>query len=123
MKTISLGAYKVALRCRTDQLQLLVTERGDDVLKACLSPSPEHPRALLTLLEGLALWQGAPIYAAASVDENAQTCFEQVFYGDGGLLGPASPLVTFEFRADNVRPRRLRGLGDFRQLRLLGGAW
>jgi hypothetical protein len=123
MTTIPMGPYKVALRCRTNQLQLLVTEMGDDVLKACLSPGPEHPRALLTLLEGLALWQGAPLCAAVSVDEDARACFEQVFYGDGGLLGPSSPMVSIEFRADNVRPRRLRGLGDFRQLRLLGGAW
>ncbi len=117
------GTYKVALRCRTEGLQLLVTDMGDDVLKARLSPSPAHPRALVTLLEGLALWQGTTLAVAVSADENAQACFERVFYGDGGLFSPESPLVDIEHRLDNRRPRRLRGLGDFRQLRLNGGAW
>lgn len=116
------GNYKVAMRCRTDLLQLLVTDMGDDVLKTRLSTNPAHPRALLTLLEGLALWQGAPLCVAVSVDEHAGACFEQTFYGDG-LFGPESPLVRFEHRLDNRRPRRLRGLGDFRQLRLIGGGW
>ena len=117
------GTYKAALRCQTEGLQVLVTEMGDDVLKARLSPTPAHPRALVTLLEGLALWQGTTLAVAVSVDENAQGCFEQVFYGYGGLLRPESPLVDIEHRFDNRRPRRLRGLGDFRQLRVLGGAW
>lgn len=117
------GTYKVALRCRSQRLQLLVTDMGDDVLKARLSSSPAHPRALLTMLEGLALWQGAPLCVAAFADEDAQACFERVFYGYGGLLDLESPLVQVEHRLDNPRPRRLTGLGDFRQLRLLGGAW
>lgn len=117
-----MGTYKVALRCHPQSLQLLVTDDGDDVLKARLSPSPAHPRALMTVLEGLALWQGAQLCVAASVDEGARDCFEQVFYADG-LLEPQSPLVYIEHRLDNPRPHRLRGLGDFRQLRLLGGAW
>jgi len=116
------GSYKVALRCRTNQLQLLMTEGSDDVLKARLSPNPAHPRALMTLLEGLALWQGAPLCVVASVDGDAGACFERVFYGDG-LVSPQSPLVEVEHHLDNPRPRRLRGLGDFRQLRLIGGSW
>jgi len=118
----TIGTYKVALRCRPRSVQLLVTEHGDDVLKARLSSAPAHPRALVTVLEGLALWQGATLCVAASVDEGAQDCFEQVFYGDG-LFEPQSPLVYIEHRLDNPRPHRLRGLGDFRQLRLLGGTW
>lgn len=119
-----MGTYKVALRCHPNEVQLLVTQMGDDILKARLSPSPAHPRALLTLLEGLALWQGAPVCVAVSASDESRKCFEQVFYGYGnGLFGPESPLVQLEHRLDNPRPRRLRGLGDFRQLRLLGGAW
>ena len=119
-----MGTYKVALRCHSHDVQLLVTEMGDDILKARLSPSPAHPRALVTLLEGLALWQGAPVCVAVSANEKSQACFDQVFCGyGGGLFGPESPLVHLEHRLDNPRPKRLRGLGDFRQLRLLGGAW
>jgi hypothetical protein len=116
------GTYKVMLRCRPNDVQLLVTDMGDDILKAQLTSSPAHPRALVTLLEGLALWQGATVCVAASASEGAQGCCERVLYG-GGLLGPVSPLVSVEHRLIDRRPRRLRGLGDFRQLRLLGGAW
>lgn len=117
----TIGTYKVALRCHPWSVQLLVTDHGDDVLKARLSSNPAHPRALVTVLEGLALWQGAPLCVAASVDEGARGCFDQVMYGDG-LFEPQSPLVCFEHRLDNLRPHRLRGLGDFRQLRHLAGA-
>ena len=119
---MSMNKYTVVTRCRAYQVQLLVTESGDDVLKARLNSAPSHPRALLTLLEGLALWQGAPVYVAVYVDRNAQDLSERVLYGDGcyGLLGPQSPLVVIEHRLANERPHRIRGLGDFRQLRIMG---
>ena len=116
------GTYKVMLRCRPNDVQLLVTDMGDDILKARLDSSPAHPRALVTLLEGLALWQGESVCVAVSASEHAQDCCERVLYG-GGLFGPVSPLVSLEHRLDNRRPKRLRGLGDFRHLRLLGGGW
>ena len=116
------GSYKVMLRCRPSDVQLLVTDMGDDILKARLDPNPAHPRALVTLLEGLALWQGAAVCVAVSASEHAQDCCERVLYG-GGLLGPVSPLVMLELRVPDRHPRRLRGLGDFRRLRLLGGGW
>ena len=118
-----MGSYKVTLRCRPNEVRLLVTAMGDDILKARLDTSPAHPRALVTLLEGLALWQGAPVCVAVSASEHAQDCCERVLYGYGGLFGVDSPLVSLEHRLDNRQPRRLRGLGDFRELRQLGGAW
>jgi hypothetical protein len=96
--------------------QLLVTDMGDDLLKARLTNEPCHPRALVTLAEGLALWHGAPLCIAASADGDARDCFERIFYG-GGFLPPASPLVTFEVAHRNTHPQRLHGLGDFRPLR------
>ena len=45
-----------------EELKLLVTSpEGDDLLKARLPVRPPHPRALLTLLEGMALWSGEPL--------------------------------------------------------------
>jgi hypothetical protein len=55
------------------------------------------------------------------VDDDAQDCFERVFYGDG-FMGPESPLVDFEHHHREERPYRLRGVGDFRQLRLPWGS-
>ena len=36
----------------------------DTILKANLAGDPRHPRALATLLEAVALWQGRPVRAA-----------------------------------------------------------
>ncbi len=54
-----------------NEVQLLVqsNERGD-LLKARLPARAHHPRALLTKLEGVALWSGGPLCAAISADES-----------------------------------------------------
>ncbi len=40
----------------------------DTILKARLLRSPSHPRAMASLLEAIALWQGLPIRAALCAD-------------------------------------------------------
>lgn len=42
---------------------------GETILKARLSPQPAHPRALSTLLEAVALWQGTQVHAALCAGE------------------------------------------------------
>ena len=43
-------------------LKLLVTDPlGEDLIKARLPRRPPHPRALVTLLEGVAMWSGEPL--------------------------------------------------------------
>lgn len=97
---------------------MLVTENGDDVMKARLPTVPNHPRALMQLCEGLALWHGTPLCVAVSADDDCQDCFDRIFYGDE-LVEPASALVVLEHRRCVDRRKRIRGVGDFRQLRLL----
>ena len=41
---------------------------SETILKARLSPEPHHPRALATLLEAIALWQGGHVRAALAAD-------------------------------------------------------
>ena len=121
---IARPTWMVSVRCTATETKLLVTDTrtGDDLLKARLNTAPAHPRALLTLCEGLALWHGLPLRVAACADDDARDCFERVFYG-GGLVEPHSPLVMLEVRPSRARARRKgvygRGLGDFRQLRLV----
>ena len=103
----------------TDQdIKILVMDSDCDLLKAQFPSPPCHPRALMTLLEGLALWQGHPLCAVASASDASAACFEAAIYGDG-LVAPESPLVHLEIQHPS-RSRRLRGVGDFRQLRLRG---
>jgi hypothetical protein len=118
---IAKSTWAVNVRCTTRDTKLLVTDHRDDVLKARLTASPCHPRALLTLCEGLALWHGSPLRIAVSADADAQDHCERIFYA-GGLVEPSSALVLLELEPPRERPRRRlrgRGLGDFRQLRLV----
>lgn len=114
--------WSASLSFEAAGVKLLVKDAGDDILKAHLPPETRHPRALVTLLEGLALWSGGTLHAAAYVDDGGVGCFERIFFA-GGLVEPESPLVSLEVepRPRRTRARRLGGIGDFRQLRLLEG--
>ncbi len=102
---------------------LLLTGMGFDgecLLKARLSLHPAHPRALITVLEGLALWSGRKLPAAVGVSASSSPSIAALLPD-----GPAwtSPLVDL-YLVDHPRRRhktRIDGVGDLRealQLRL-----
>lgn len=109
--------WAVSVRCTSRETKLLVTDRGDEVLKARLSTHPCHPRALVTLCEGLALWHGTPLRVAVSAAGDAMDCFERIFYA-GDLVEPQSPLVLLEAHLRGEQRGDARGPGDFRGLRI-----
>jgi hypothetical protein len=93
----------------------------ETILKARLCPEPKHPRALGTLLEAIALWQGRHVRAALAADERVEgsdsMLFREVVPEDGGALYtldwvPAGPRALY-------RHRDLRGFGNFGDLRQL----
>ena len=67
----SADSWDTSLSIAPDLTELLVTERGKEVLYAQLPAPPFHPRALPFILEGLALWVGkrlcVVIYAEKAV--------------------------------------------------------
>lgn len=94
---------------------------GETLVKAHLAPTPSSPRALPALLEGLALWQGAPIRAALCVEPDADTCVTSTFLESVADYGKA-PLYEIEVVAAGRRRRRrdrIGGMGEFRDLRQL----
>lgn len=113
-------SWKGAVRVTPREVRVLVIDpqRGD-LLKARMPLSPRHPRALLTLLEGMALWRGEVlrvVVSAASADDG-RPCFSgSGLFGDEVWPGE-SPLVRYEVGGRDSRARRLVGLGDFRPLR------
>lgn len=109
----------IVVSCR--EVKLLVTDGlGDEVLRARLPARPEHPRALLSLLEGVALWSGSPVTAAISVVGQARSFFDRDLFG--GDWWPAdSALVRLSY-IDRRRARRLRGLGCFRDVLAVHGS-
>lgn len=110
-----------SVRATTRDVKVLVFDpQQGDLLKARLPPTAQHPRALLTLLEGLALWRGQPLrvmVSAASAD-NGYPCWSgSGLFGDE-LWPGESQLVRYEVGGRALRPGRLVGLGDFRSLRV-----
>ena len=114
------SSWRAVMRVFEADLQLLVLDVEGDLLKAKLPLRCEHPRALLTVLEGLAMWQGGKLDVVHFVDARAPDCTDWAF-ANADLHGHRSPLVAFSTRVHGRAKDRLRGVGDFRQLRLLGG--
>lgn len=108
--------FKTVLRVARGQVLLLVTSETGDVLKARLPLPPRHPRALLTLLEGLALWSGEPLGVAVSAAESSTEWPYSDLFGDE-LFPAESQLVRFHVGRLDCRAPRLRGVADFRELR------
>jgi hypothetical protein len=99
---------------------LVVDPHQGDLLKARLPPVTQHPRALLTLLEGLALWRGQPLRVVVSANSagDGRPCWSgSGLFGDE-LWPGESQLVRYEVGDRASRPGRLVGLGDFRPLRI-----
>jgi hypothetical protein len=116
-----LDRFNARVQITDKNAKILITspELGD-VLKARLPLMPAHPRALLTLLEGVALWQSGCLRAALSVPDRSLGFIDSSLWGDE--LWPAeSPLVQFDLVGPARRAARLSGLGDFRALRLIEG--
>lgn len=116
--------WMARLQLSPTAVKLLVESEDGDLLKARLPSRPQHPRALLTTLEGLALWSGSPLLTVLGVGGRWDpSCGEVLFGGDG--WPEDSALVRIEVAAERRRSRRrIRGVGDFRelrQLRLWGG--
>ena len=55
---------------------------SETILKARLLRSPAHPRAMATLLEAVALWQGTHVRAALCADEkDGKRCTDPIWSG------------------------------------------
>src|SRR3972149_5262026 len=100
--------------------RLLVQDGPIPILKARLPEAPQHPRALETLAEGVALWYGRPLYAALGVAAEDALCVSPRWHApvDGP---PRTPLVTIDLVVGRPRPPRggggLQGLGGFADVR------
>jgi len=116
-----MAKWKAGLEVLPDAVQLLMTSpEGDDVVKARLPDDPDHPRALLTVLEGLALWCGEPLDVAIFAANGVSHSLGLGPFDDSDTWPVESALVHFEFVAPARRGRRIQGVGDFDRLRRLG---
>jgi hypothetical protein len=89
---------------------------SETLLKAVLRGEPAHPRALATLLEALALWQGTQVRAVLCADDQVPSCDSTLWRAAWDESGP---LYSITWVPGVDRPRRQRsisGVGDFRDL-------
>jgi hypothetical protein len=109
---------------RTSTRVLAMHGATETILKARLRRDPVHPRALATLLEAIALWQGAQVRAALAADD------EPTSYASSLCRSPLTdfgidPLFTVDWVPVAGRVRRrpgIAGMGRFQDLeRLLIG--
>lgn len=116
-------SWKTTIHPSRRRVRLLLTDpEGHETMKAVLPPFPQHPRALLTLLEALSLWVGTPLTAAISAEPPVDRGCGEALFGDG-LFPVDSALVRFDLLPPRRRRRTIPGVGDFRQLRLIHGRW
>jgi hypothetical protein len=99
------------------RVRLLAMGPQGELMRAILGPPARmHSRAAATLLEGLALWQQQPLSVVLCVDGSVDG------YAMGLLdaLGEGVRTLHYEVdvtHLDACRPRRLGGVGNFRDLR------
>lgn len=108
------------LKMSSRSTRVLVRLGDDDVLKAILPPpsGTPHPRALATLLEGLALWHQAPVRVVVAAADLAAWFSHGLV--DELWVSVDSVHYTVEVRyPDEDRHQRIAGLGSFRDLRQL----
>ncbi len=95
---------------------------GETILKARLLPEPSQPRALTTLLQAVAMWQGKRAHAVLSVADWDGACdsslCREAFTDFGGPLYSLD-WVPASGHARRRRHRDLTGLGSFAALQRL----
>ena len=118
MESIWMGIAPNATSTRV----LAMARPHDTILKARLSRSPAHPRAMATLLEAIALWQGRSIRAALCADAQPGgsdlSLFRETFTDVGGPLYTLNWIPAPE-RGRRARRRDISGMGEFADLRQL----
>jgi hypothetical protein len=114
--------YQVVIVPSATRTRVLVTEGPDELLRAVLPSSSQlqYERAAVTFLESLALWLNAKLHVVLSVDAKAAGCC--LGLTDELGVGVRSLFFDLEVRDRRARRRpgrRIRGVGDFTDLRQL----
>jgi hypothetical protein len=118
--------YAITVAPSGARTRLLLTSGPDELMRAVLPPPREirHDRAAVTLLEGLSLWLDQRLRVVLSADtRDASFCLgltDELGCGCGSIFYD----VEVVERGPRRRGTRLRGVGDFgdlRQMRLWGG--
>jgi hypothetical protein len=114
--------YQVVIAPSATRTRVLVTDGPDELLRAVL-PSPsqlQYERATTAFLESLALWLSAKLHVVLSVDaKEAGFCLGLTDELGVGVRSLFFDVEVRDRRARRRPGRRIRGVGDFADLRQL----
>lgn len=114
--------YTVTLLPSCSRTRMLLTHGPDEMLRAVLPPPPSihRGRAVPMLLEGLAQWLDAQIHVVLSVAaQDASFCLGLTDELGCGVRGLFYSVEVLERGVRRRRGARIRGIGDFSDLRQL----
>jgi hypothetical protein len=118
--------YTVVIIPSTTRTRVLVSQGPDELLRAILPPpsAVHHERAAITLLQGLSLWLDAKLRVVLSVDvQEAGFCLGLTDEMGIGMRSVYFDVEVHDRRARRRRGQRIRGIGDFADLRQLCLRW
>lgn len=100
--------------------RMLAASQGRDLLKAVLPPlEGAHPRAVATVLEGLAIWTQQRLSVVLVVDEEEPSSCGSLVLCDALGFGERSlhyDVAIAARRSPRRRRHRIDGVADFRDL-------
>lgn len=114
--------YTVVIIPSPTRTRILVTHGCDELLRATLAPRSalRRERAAIEFLERLAQWLDAKLHVALCVDERAAGfCLALTDEVGVGMRSVFFDVGVHDPRARQRRGRRIRGIGDFTDLRQL----
>lgn len=119
MESIWLGLWPNARTTRV----LAMRGASETILKATLPLRPSSIRAVTTLFEAIALWEGRPVRAVLVADESsASSCPTSLYRDTFAIFGERTALYEFEW-VSHVPGRRRRdvlgGMGSFSEFERL----
>lgn len=118
--------YTVVMVPTTTGTSALVSHGPDELLRALL-PAPSkvrHERAVTTFLEGVSLWLDAKLRVVLCVDARAAGfCLGLTDEMGRGIRSVFYEVEVRELEARHRREQRIRGIGDFAELRQQRMPW
>ena len=116
-----MSEYTVTMSFSTARSRILVTAGADELMRAVLPPPGQvrNNRAVLSLLEALALWLDRCPRVVVSAAEADATCSFGLTDEIGNPQRSVYYTVEVVERPARRRSRRIAGIGDFRDLRQL----
>jgi hypothetical protein len=116
-----MNRYIVSLAPSQSRTRILLLDGKDEIMRAVLpaGPSLRHRQAARTFLEGLSLWLDSKLHVALSADASDASYYLELV---DELGCPARGLyyeVELVEPSVHRRGRRLRGVGNFADLRQL----